>query len=91
MNPVRILPRLAALVLFLVLSCGAAAADRYPPRRIAVDAPVHAVYCLGPCCCGSVEATYRGHYYDAGAKGYCRWFRPLRDGQVVRATLTLVW
>lgn len=57
------------------------------PEFITVYAPVTNVACLGPCCCGDVTVMYRYHWY--GNPSYCRWFRPLRDGQQVRATLRL--
>ena len=82
----------AALVLVITLSVAApASAGTKPPARIRVTAPVHSVYCWLGCCCGTVEASYAGHYYDTGAQLYCRWFRPLTDGQLVTATLTLSW
>lgn len=60
------------------------------PRVITVNAPVQRVYCSMGCCCGSVSVRYHGHWYDTGPRGFCRWFRPLRDGQIVRARVWLV-
>lgn len=81
----------AGLVLIIGLAALPASAGSNPPRRITVYAPVHSVWCNLGVCCGAVDAMYAGHYYDAGPRGYCRWFRPLAEGQVVRATLTLGW
>ena len=80
-----------ALVLLMGLGVGSASAGSNPPKRITVNAALHSVYCGLGVCCGAAEAFYQGHYYDTGARGYCRWFRPLAEGQVVRATLTLGW
>lgn len=59
-----------------------------PPASITVSVRLTDVYCSGPCCCGAVQATYHNHLYDRQL-GYCRWFRPLRNGQVVTTTLWL--
>jgi hypothetical protein len=82
---------LAALLLLLRLAVGVVSAGGDPPKRITVYAPVRNVHCALGVCCGSVSATYRGHHYDAGPRGYCRWFHSLGDGQTVRATLYLAW
>jgi hypothetical protein len=82
---------LAVLALALLLATRSAAAGGDPPRYITVRAPVRGVVCAVGVCCGVVEATYRGHTYDAGPRGYCRWLRPLGEGQLVTARLRLVW
>ena len=57
-----------------------------PPPTLTVTAPIQHVYCGGPCCCGDVTVRYQGRYY--GDPSYCRWFRPLKNGQLVT---TRVW
>jgi hypothetical protein len=80
----------AGVALVLVLAVQGAGAGSELPRSIVVDAPVQHVVCKAGCCCGSVSVRYQGHWYDTGWKGYCRWFRGLREGQIVRARLMLV-
>jgi hypothetical protein len=80
----------AAIYLLAVLLAEAApAAGGNPPLSIYVAAPLTGVNCAGPCCCGDLWAVYRGHRY--GRASFCRWFRPLREGQIVTTTLTLAW
>jgi len=75
------------IALSLLLSVGAGLG--VPPTiRAAIE--LRNVYCAGPCCCGTGSAWYAGREYDTGVMGYCKWFRPLRDGQTVVATLRLV-
>ena len=80
----RLLVALTSLALLLPACVGA---DDALPRKITVTAPVRYVNCAGPCCCGEVTVIYRGHYY--GNPSYCRWFRPLTEGQNVTTTVTL--
>jgi hypothetical protein len=58
------------------------------PRTLRVTAPLSYVSCSGPCCCGEVTVRKYGRYY--GDASYCRWFRPLRDGQLVTTTVSLI-
>lgn len=83
----------AGLVLgLLVLSTPARAAvpagGSQPPASITAAVPVTSVYCSLGVCCGATQVIYRGHWYDR-PRGYCRWFRPLTDGQIVTTTLWL--
>jgi len=78
---------LAAVIcaVLLALSAGAASADGATPYKIRTTGRLSEVNCAGPCCCGTVS-TIIGHVrYEAS--GYCRWFRPLRNGQTVTTML----
>ena len=62
----------------------APAAGGVPPRgSVTITARVDAVDCSGPCCCSYITARVGGITYGAS---YCRWFRPLRVGEVVSKT-----
>lgn len=83
--------RLIAVALFVTIlfllwqvAIRTTAAAEWPPRSITVRAPLQNVVCANGLCCGSAEVRYRGDYYLGQ---YCRWFRTLRDGQVVRLTV----
>lgn len=80
---------LALLIVFAAYAPVAAAGD-YPPRTIRAAVRLSSVRCAAGCCCGQGATIYRGYWYTTGVKGYCRWFRTLRDGQTVTATLTRV-
>lgn len=79
---------LAAVIcaVLLALSAGAASADDGTlPYKVRTTGRLSEVSCAGPCCCGTVS-TIIGHVrYEAS--GYCRWFRPLRNGQTVTTML----
>lgn len=82
----------AVLILLFGLVFPAAAepaAGYAPPASIVAPVRLTNVYCTGPCCCGQAQLVYRGYWYDRPL-GYCRWFRPLVEGQVVTTTLWLV-
>lgn len=76
-----------AVLLLWALADVADASSGVPPT-IHATVQLQSVYCAGPCCCGYAAIVYRGHYYDTG--GYCKWFRPLANGQRVTTTLRLV-
>lgn len=83
----------AALLILLALVAlpvteAAPAADRVadrvaPGTRVTITGPAQNVACGLGCCCGYVQGVYRGETYGGA---YCRWFRPLRDGQTVTLT-----
>lgn len=77
-----------ALVALPVVEGAPAGDDGYPPASITATVPVRGVVCKLGCCCGSVSLVYMGHWYDRPL-GYCRWFRPLRNGDLVTTTLYL--
>lgn len=80
---------LAALLILLALVAipvteAAPAAERVPPgTRVTITGPAQNVACGLGCCCGYVQGVYHGETYGGA---YCRWFRPLRDGQTVTLT-----
>jgi len=76
------------VLLVAILTPGSAQAGNYPPTSLKVRAPLDGVYCSAGCCCGSVTVLYRGHYY--GDPMYCKWFRPLKAGQLVTTTVYLM-
>lgn len=77
---------LAALLILCGLVLNANAASDYPPRSITVPVTLTNVVCKAGCCCGLAATVYRGHWYST-PRGYCKWFRPLRNGQTVTTTL----
>lgn len=83
---------LVCFVILIVLCVAVLAvnAGNSVPTSIVARVQLQGVSCAGPCCCGWAATLYRGHWYDTGVMGYCRWFRPLRDGQWVTTTLRLV-
>lgn len=84
----------AAALLLLVLAvaaahaapAGGAAGPTTLPRSLTGSGQVQSVYCAGPVCCGSLVVRYQGYRYTAE---YCRWFRPLRNGDSVSTTVYL--
>ena len=86
MNAPRRLLAVLALASCLLTGPVASAAGDYPPRTIRATVQLSSVYCAAGCCCGQAATIYRGHWYST-PRGYCKWFRPLREGQVVTTTL----
>lgn len=80
---------LVVLLAFLFLFATSADAASGVPPTIKAAITLRNVNCAGPCCCGTGSAWYAGREYDTGIVGYCKWFKPLHDGQVVVATLRL--
>ncbi len=87
-----ILLALALLIWLLSAGQGQAAplGGHMPPATIWQAVALTDVYCAGPCCCAHPWTYYQGHLYDSGVMGYCKWFRPLRNGDVVTLRLYLV-
>lgn len=89
MNPklkMAVICFLAALSL-LLLSAAITEAGVIAPKVIHSVGIVSDVNCIGPCCCGTVYKVYQGWYYERFS--YCRWFKPLKDGDRVTTTMAL--
>lgn len=77
---------LAFWVLTAVVAEAGSAGPNDMPRMLVVTGKLQWVTCAGPCCCGTLATTYQGHWYEGT---YCKWFRPLRDGQTVHGRVYL--
>jgi hypothetical protein len=74
----------AVVALLIVLALVALPADAADgPAVVTIRGPVQHVSCGLGCCCGLVQGTYQGRTYGGA---YCRWFRPLREGETVTKT-----
>jgi len=72
------------VVVLLALVVVAVNAGAYPPYTIKVRGAIEDVYCYGPCCCGTLATVYHGAWYEGS---YYKWFKTLRDGDIVTATV----
>lgn len=91
MNPklkMAVICFLAALSL-LLLSAAITEAGVIAPKVIHSVGIVSDVNCIGPCCCGTVYKVYQGWYYERFS--YCRWFKPLKNGDRVTTTMALAF
>ena len=80
-----IIATVVAAVLLAITASAASADSGDLPFKIRTSGKLSEVSCAGPCCCGTVTATIGHVRYEA--IGYCKWFRPLRNGDTVRTML----